>query len=209
MGRTSDTREKLIDAAMELVWRSSYGSVSVDDICKTADVRKGSFYHYFKSKVDLAVAAMEDYYQNSTADFDRMFSPSKTPLERFDALVESAVEKQTEVKEKYGQVLGCPFMSIGSEMAGQEESIRDKADRIFRRYERYYESAIRDMIADGQLPKDTDAATMASEVYSYIMGQVMMARVQNSLEPLKRDLSNGIYRILGVQKAGNKVLETA
>ena len=142
---------------------------------------------------------MEDYYQASEADFDRMFSPSKTPVERFKSLIEAIITKQEDMQEKYGQVLGCPFMCIGSEMAGQEESIRDKADRIFRRYERYYESAIRDMITDGVLPKGTDPTILSSEVYSYISGQVMMARIQNSIQLLQRDLGNGIFRILGVQ----------
>ncbi|MCW2286501.1 AcrR family transcriptional regulator, partial [Rhodoblastus acidophilus] len=58
-GQIPETKRRLIAAALELIWRSSYGSVSVDDICKAADVRKGSFYHFFPSKADLAVAAMD------------------------------------------------------------------------------------------------------------------------------------------------------
>ena len=57
------TRQKLIETAKNLIWTSSYGAVSVDDICRTANVKKGSFYHYFPSKQDLALAAMEEYQQ--------------------------------------------------------------------------------------------------------------------------------------------------
>jgi TetR/AcrR family transcriptional repressor of nem operon len=65
MGRTTtDTKQKLIDTALELILKSSYGSVSVHDICKAADVKKGRFYDFFPSKVDLAIAAMEESYKS-------------------------------------------------------------------------------------------------------------------------------------------------
>jgi Bacterial regulatory proteins, tetR family len=54
MKRITDKRQALIDAAFELIWTNSYGAVSVDDICRAAGARKGSFYHFFRSKVDLA-----------------------------------------------------------------------------------------------------------------------------------------------------------
>jgi TetR/AcrR family transcriptional repressor of nem operon len=57
------TRQKLIDTATDLIWTSSYGSVSVDDICHTAGVKKGSFYHYFPSKHDLAATVLLDYFE--------------------------------------------------------------------------------------------------------------------------------------------------
>ena len=79
---TSDTRQKLIDTALELIWQSSYGAVSVDDICKSADVKKGSFYHFFPSKVDLAIAAMEHAQESMRPDLDRIFSASTPPLRK-------------------------------------------------------------------------------------------------------------------------------
>jgi len=59
MGRTSDTRERLLEAAIDLLWASSFGAVSVDQICEGAGVKKGSFYHFFESKIDLAIAAYD------------------------------------------------------------------------------------------------------------------------------------------------------
>lgn len=59
MGRTSTAKEKLLDVAFKLIWDQSYGSVSVDDICQQAEVKKGSFYHFFESKAELAIAAYE------------------------------------------------------------------------------------------------------------------------------------------------------
>lgn len=206
MGQTN-TKERLVETAIEMVWRNSYSSVSVDDICKAADVRKGSFYHYFKSKAELAVEAMEQHYQSSKSDFDAVFSPSLRPVERFEKLAEFAYEKQKKKVEQYGHVCGCPFATLGSEMASQDDLIREKADKVFRRYARYYESTLRDMVAEGLLPEDTDVAARAEEVSSYIFGQVMMARVQNSLIPLERDLKEGLFRLLGIDQSISNVGE--
>jgi TetR/AcrR family transcriptional regulator, transcriptional repressor for nem operon len=202
----TNTKDRLVETAIEMVWKNSYSSVSVDDICKAADIRKGSFYHCFKSKADLAIAAMEQHYQNSKGDFDNVFSPENSPIERFKRLADLAYEKQRIAAEKYGHVCGCPFASLGSEMASQDNLIRKQADKVFRRYLRYYESTIRDLVAEGLLPDDTDITARAEEVTSYICGQVMMARVQNSLEPLKRDLKVGLFRLLGVD---SEALETS
>ncbi len=192
------TRDRLVEIAIEMIWKNSYSSVSVDDICRSADVRKGSFYHYFKSKAELAVVAMEQHYQKAQVDFDHVFSPTNAPLERFEKYVELALNKQKQAIKNYGHVCGCPFASIGSEMASQDNLIREKADEVFRRHQRYYESTLRDMVAEGLLPEDTDIIARAGEISSYVCGQMMMARVQNSLEPLERDLKIGLFRILGI-----------
>ena len=58
MGRVSDAKEKLMEAVSELIWTGSYGSTTIDQICEKAGVKKGSFYYFFKSKSELAAAAV-------------------------------------------------------------------------------------------------------------------------------------------------------
>ena len=203
---TTDTKQKLIDITLELMWKGSYGSVSVDDICKAANVKKGSFYHFFPSKVNLAIAAMEETYKTVKPLYDEIFSPETAPVKRFKRLADFIYETQSQAAAKYGRVCGCPCASLGSEMSGQEVGIRAKFEDIAHRQERYYENALRDMVADGILPKTTDVKVKAQEVYVYLLGQLMMARIQNDLEPLKRDLKAGLLRTLGV---GGKITEAA
>ena len=52
-----DTRGKLLDAALTVIRTKGYTATTVDDICVAAGVTKGSFFHYFKSKEDLALAS--------------------------------------------------------------------------------------------------------------------------------------------------------
>ncbi len=201
MGRSpTNTKQKLIDTASELIWKNSFGSVSVDDICKAADVRKGSFYHYFPSKVSLAVAALEEFFINMRPLMDDIFSAARPPLERYEMLVEEMYNKQKEIADLYGRVCGCPYGSIGSEMAGQDEDIRKKTEELYERFERYHENALRDMKSEGLLSDTTDTKILAGKIQAYIMGIMMMARIQNDLNIIRRDLRDGVFRIIGVKQ---------
>lgn len=194
-----DTRRILIDTALELIWKNSYGSVSVDDICKAANVKKGSFYHFFPSKADLAIAALEHSFETFKPTYDRIFAPEVPPLERFERMAAFVYESQVEAAEKYGRVCGCPCASVSSEMSGQDAAFRDVFDEIIGPQKRdYYERSIRDLVAAGLVPADTDAAVKAEEVYAYLVGQMVVARIRNDLSVLKRDLWPGLLQLLGV-----------
>ena len=73
----SASKTKLLETAIDMIWASSYGSVSVDDICAKAGVNKGSFYYAFKSKSDLAVAAFERHWElEAAAPGPDLFAPA-------------------------------------------------------------------------------------------------------------------------------------
>src|SRR5580658_7718315 len=103
MGRTSDAKERLLEAALELIWERSYGVVTIDAICDKAKVKKGSFYYFFDSKSTLAIAALEDNWQNITkAKWDAIFSASTPPLDRIRNFMQSVYDGQAEVAKTYG-----------------------------------------------------------------------------------------------------------
>lgn len=59
MTRTSDARERLVRTAARLFLTRSYRAVGVDELCAAADVRKGSFYYFFRGKAELAKAVID------------------------------------------------------------------------------------------------------------------------------------------------------
>src|ERR1700761_8870517 len=73
MGRTSDARQRLIDAANDLIWEYSYGAITIDAICERAAVKKGSFYYFFESKSDLAVTAIDAWWRGREQVIDKIF----------------------------------------------------------------------------------------------------------------------------------------
>jgi TetR/AcrR family transcriptional repressor of nem operon len=64
-----DTRTRLLDAALRVIRNKGYGSSSVDEICREAGLSKGSFFHYFRSKEDLALAAAAYFSERADAMF--------------------------------------------------------------------------------------------------------------------------------------------
>src|SRR3954467_688883 len=104
MGRTSDANERLMDAALDLIWEESYGAVTIDDICKRAEVKKGSFYYFFKSKSELAVAALEKMWNDDwKPTLDARFSPSVDPLTRITSYLEAIYPRALEMLKKHGK----------------------------------------------------------------------------------------------------------
>jgi TetR/AcrR family transcriptional repressor of nem operon len=193
----SEAKRKLLEVAMQMIWESSYGSVSVDDICTKAGVNKGSFYYAFKSKSDLAVAAFERHWENKRPILDKLFSPQIPPLERLDNYCQLIIKDQKEKYRSFGKMLGCPFCSVGSELSTQDEKIRLKAGQMSLRYMKYLESLVRDLAA-ADLIEVKDAAELAQELYSYITGVLMQAKIENNVKPVER-LQHGVMRLLGIK----------
>ena len=197
MKQESEAKRKLLETAMEMIWQSSYGSVSVDDICTQAGVNKGSFYYAFKSKSDLAVAAFERHWENKRPLLDQIFSSQVPPLERLDNYCQAIIKDQKEKYQTSGKMLGCPFCSVGSELSTQDENIRLKAEQMSVRMLKYIESLVRDLAA-AHLIEVRDTAELAQEVGSYITGVLMQAKIENSVKHVER-LQHGIMRLLGVK----------
>lgn len=194
-----ETRSKLLRVAGRLIWENSYHSVSVDDICREAEVKKGSFYYFFPSKSDLTVAAMEAGWQEKQPYLDRVFSPQSPPLERIGRFCDGMYEMQAAKKAECGKVCGCPNVTLGSELSTQDESIRRKAAEIVSRYVRYLESAVRDAAAEGTIQSD-DPLAAAKDLFAYSQGLLLQAKVLNDPEAL-RGAKAGMFRLLHLEAA--------
>jgi TetR/AcrR family transcriptional repressor of nem operon len=196
MGRTSDAKERLMETIIELMWTGSYGSVTIDDICVKAEVKRGSFYYFFESKADLALAALEQEWQRHRPEVDAIFSATVPPLERLRKYCEYGFKIQSEWKKKTGHVLGCALFALGAEVGTQEAKLARKVQEILDHKRKYLETAIRDANAAG-LVRVNDAAAKARTLFSYYEGQLTEARIQNSLDVLQ-EMIPGTYELLGL-----------
>jgi TetR/AcrR family transcriptional regulator, transcriptional repressor for nem operon len=198
MPRVSNMKERLTDAAMDLIWENSYGATSVDAICERAGAKKGSFYYFFKSKSELAAAALEADWKKRKADMDSIFSATVPPLERFERYFEFVHDRLAEVQKKCGSILGCPLMTVGSEVSTQDEALREKVHEILDRKIRYFESAIRDAHSQGLIVAP-DAKAKAKGLFACYQGTLAQARIQNDLE-LLREFKHVALDMIGARK---------
>jgi TetR/AcrR family transcriptional repressor of nem operon len=197
MPRQSDVEERLMNAAMDLIWTNSYGSTSVDAICEKAGAKKGSFYHFFDSKSDLAVQALQADWQRQKARMDEIFSPTVPPLERLRSYFRHVYEGQTKAHGECGSVLGCPYCTLGCEVGTQDRAIGEQVRKILTHNERYFESAIRDADAEGLIVAP-NARAKAQMLVAYFRGCLAQARIENDVRPL-RQMVTGALELLGAK----------
>jgi TetR/AcrR family transcriptional regulator, transcriptional repressor for nem operon len=198
MGRTSDAKDRLLEAVIELIWVGGYHSTSVDQICERAGVKKGSFYHFFESKTDLALAALDHSWADHRRKLDATFSAVHAPLERIWKCFRDFREEQAEMQAKHGRVLGCPIHSLGAEVCTVEDRLRDKLQEILAQFIRYYESALRDAHFQGTI-EAPDAPALARILFAYGEGLLLHARIWNDLRHLD-EMEAGARRILGLKE---------
>lgn len=187
MHTATDTRQRLVDTARNLIAASSYHAVGVQEICGQAGVQKGSFYHFFATKLELALAAvddMADYFSRSI--FEHAFSTDIAPLARIERFFTAVYNYHQQVKDTTGHVQGCPFGNLAGELGSVDESMRDKIDSLFRLAEAAIDQALQDAVKQGDLPRmDTSAAARA--IFAYAEGLILYAKTRNDAT-LIRDL---------------------
>ena len=198
MPRVSDMKQRLMEAAMDLMWLNGYGAASVDAICEQAGAKKGSFYYFFKSKSDLAAAALEADWNKKRSQMDSIFSPTVPPLERLDRYFDFVYQNLTKVRERCGAILGCPYVSVGSEVSTQDQVVREAIDRIMDRKLQFFVSAVRDAASEG-LIETSDPIAKAQALFSSYQGTIAQARIQNDVD-LIRDFKHVAREILGVRR---------
>lgn len=180
------TRERLVRAAANLLWERSYTAAGVDEICRLSGTRKGSFYHYFKTKADLAVAAIEYQWASFRADVFEPVASTGTPgLDRFRRLVDRVNALQWQPQSEDRALLGCPFGSLGQEMAHQDERIRAAVQTVFDGHCHYLQAWLDEAVRARQVvPGDT--ALRARQIFALFEGALLLAKVAQDPEFLPR-----------------------
>jgi TetR/AcrR family transcriptional repressor of nem operon len=197
MGRTSDSRERIIESALALWHERSYTDVGVSEICEHAGVRKGSFYHFFPGKSDLAVAVLDEQWRLFREKIgDPILRDRKTPaLDRLDRMMDAIFRFATDWHGQTGQIWGCPVGNLAVELATRDEAVRVRVHRFFEDWAEVFRQLLDDAVAEGSIPPlDTSAAARA--LLAYVQGAIVLAKTANDSE-LLAELGPGARRLVG------------
>lgn len=193
-----DTRQKLMDAARDLIYARSYCDVGVQEICQQAGVRKGSFYHFFPSKKDLTLAVLDNSWAYLRDTLIRSsFAPERTPLERLEHFMENLSAFHQQVKNSSGCMHGCQFGNLASEMSTRDEAIRRSVERIFAEIEAPIAEALSAAVEAGDLPP-IDVQASAEAMFAYVEGLVLLAKTRNDPGVIRRLGRNWLQLVVPV-----------
>ena len=171
-----DTRLRLIHAASDLMSRRGYAAAGVDDLCRLAGARKGSFYHFFPTKADLALAALELHWSVIRQQvFEPVAEAGFPGLDRLHRLVDrsDALHRQGLAER---QVLGSPFGGLGQEMALQDDRIRAAVLAVFDAQCVYLERWLDEASAARQIVSGDNRAR-ARQILAILEGALLLSRV--------------------------------
>jgi TetR/AcrR family transcriptional repressor of nem operon len=168
-----DTRTRLLDATYALMIRKGYPSTSVDEICAAAEVSKGSFYHFFKSKQELGIALLEHHMDGAMQEIEEGLDLSgvDNPTERVIRYVKHVEEKSEDVWSE-----GCLIGSFALELAETNPEIRAKVSRIFRDLVDELERVFAELCQALRGPDAPPPRELAEQFIMVIEGGVVLSR---------------------------------
>ena len=115
--RNKDARNKLLEAALQVIRTKGYASTRVEDICAAAGLSKGAFFHHFASKEELAIIAAE-YFETmaeslfSAAPFQQETDPAKRFLGYIDFRLSDLDWKSSRPKLSAWYARFCEYPSM-------------------------------------------------------------------------------------------------
>jgi TetR/AcrR family transcriptional repressor of nem operon len=182
------SRQQLLDAVQTLSLKKGFPATTVDDVCTEAGVSKGSFYHHFKSKDDIGLAALDCYFNDLVVAYTTgVFTGVADPVERLRAFFAHAVTVCS------GPLLrsGCMLGSFALDLAETHPDVQAKLSVQFKTLSDFVSGLISDA-----------AVALGTSVPADALGQQFMAIVQGSIV-LAKAHSNALIPVTGIQLMGN------
>lgn len=176
MAKTQAAKGKLLDAALGLIREKGFSAMTVDELCGRAGVTKGAFFHYFKSKDELGVAAAEHWSVVTGTVFERApYHDPEDPLERVLGYIEfRRALLRGDIPE-----FTCVVGTLVQETYGQYPEIRDAcAATIFGHAGTLTDDIVAAMAQHG-IASDWTAESLAMHTQAVLQGAFILAKAKN------------------------------
>ena len=172
--KSDGARTKLLEAGLSVIRRQGYSATGVDELCSTAGVTKGAFFHHFPSKEAFAVAAA-DYWSETTG---RLFAQADyhnhaDPLDR----VMGYIDLRADLLDGPIEDITCLVGTMVQEAFGTSDTIRAACDASISGHAQKLEADIAEAItlygATGFTP-----ASLALHTQAVLQGSFILAKAK-------------------------------
>jgi TetR/AcrR family transcriptional repressor of nem operon len=195
MGAGADTRGRILGAALELFCGRGFAAVGTQEICARAGVLKGTLYHFFPTKTDLALAALTRYGDAVRGAIEAAARgrarPDRKLLRVFDASRRAAADQ----KAAHGMVCGCLHGNLALELAAADPRVRDHLEGITASWAAALAPVVEELVTAGTVPA-CDPPAAARMVLAYLHGAMLMAKTANDPDVVAA-MGRSAVRLLG------------
>lgn len=182
----TETREHLLATGEQLCLQRGFTGMGLSELLTLAEVPKGSFYYYFRSKETFGVALLERYFLHLHQQVEaRLQHGEGTPRERLLAHFRQAEQ----LFRERGHIVGCLAVKLSAEVCDLSEPMRDAlqrgASRIVAAYAQTLEAALRqEPLLLPYAPRE-----MAEVIYILWLGASLQSKLSREPQPLRLALS--------------------
>lgn len=180
MSKRELKKDLLLEAGLGVMATHGYNGTSIKDIVDAAEVPKGSFYTYFKSKEDFALEALERATearnQESRALLEDTGLPPLERLTRYFRDYTGACDS--------GVTGGCFIGNMCQEMSDSSEVIRLKVRQLLRNNTEAIEAVLEEARRQGSLSSPQPSSVLAEYLFNAWEGTVMRMKAAKCREPL-------------------------
>ncbi len=178
-----------MERAADLFAGRGIAATSVDEVLAAAGAGKGQFYHYFRSRDELAAAAV-GYRCAQVVDGLTEALGDVSSL----AGLEQALAGFIDGFEQAGMP-GCPIGTLATEVAGRNEDARLQAAAGFDAWERLLADALERMRQRGELRPDAAPAALATGLLASIEGGMVLSQARKDMASLRVAVEAGLAQV--------------
>src|ERR1700677_3131962 len=174
------TRELLLQAAFQEIYRSGYRSADLDAILAAAGVTKGALYYHFDNKEALGYAVVDEVIATQTRQkWVQPLRNGKNPIDNLVRIVQSESLKREDVQR------GCPLLNLSQEMSGLDEGFRRRTARVFKDWHDAIAEALREGQKRGVVRSDINANETATFLIAAYEGYVVLTKNSQDARTMK------------------------
>ena len=176
MGHDStNVKQHILDTGRAIIVGKGFSAVGLNEILATADVPKGSFYHYFKSKESFGEALVESYVADYLAHVDALLKPDgPSAAER---LLRYWNSWMTTGDDQSAQC-NCLVVKLSAEVSDMSESMRLALLRGTNLIIDRLTDCILQGRADGSICGNVDAHRTAAALYELWLGAALLTKLR-------------------------------
>lgn len=171
-----NARNRLLEAARDIIRAKGFAATSVDDLCRMADVTKGAFFHHFGSKEALGVAAADFWAETTSAFFAS--APYHAPADPLDRVLAYVAFRKAIVEGEIAEFT-CLVGTMAQETYASAPDIRDACARSIFGHAATLEADIEAAREMRGIKADWTAESLARHTQAVLQGAFVLAKAAN------------------------------